>query len=116
MVWSYLFSKKKLAVYLVGFMFLRREWVESWICIYLQAILVLVNCDLVLSESCMSSTIFRFQGIHQGQDLSLVLGEVLLRDVFYIMQLMQFSNLLYVCRSSLSYPCKVANTSYFPNR
>ena len=27
---------------------------------------------------------FRLQGIHQGQDLNLVLGEVFLRDGFYI--------------------------------
>ena len=49
------------------------------------------------TKLCLSSTILWLQAIHQGQDLSLVLVEVL-RDGFYIEQLVQFSNLLYVCR------------------
>ena len=56
-----------------------------------------ICCWSLMQTLCMSSSIFWLQAINQGQDLSLVLGEVL-RDGFYIEQLVQFSNLLYVCR------------------
>ena len=46
------FSKKKLAVYLVIFMLLKRQCTEFCICIYLQAMLNQESSDLVLSENC----------------------------------------------------------------